>query len=1029
MIAALVRACVRGRVAAIVITLVIGAWGFSAMMRTPIEAYPDVTNVQVNVVATMPGLAPEEIERQLTIPLERALNGTPKLMQLRSESLFGLSLMWLVFEDDADAFKARMYITERLMGVQVPDEASVRVAPDATPLGKVYYYRVNSPRHSLPELRTEQEWTITRALKQVPGVADVVSMGGFVREFHIEVDPERLGAYGLTLVDVNEALEKSNRNVGGGVARRGDQQLVIRGIGRLARPEDIKAVVLEMDAGTPVTIGDVAKVMQAYTPRQGSVSLDDERDIVQGIVLLRRGENPDTVLDAVHARIAEINAGMLPEGMYIEPMYDRSVLIEHTLHTVRENLLNGFLLVAGMGWLFLRSIRGSLIVAITIPLALVTAFAGLYALQMPANLISMGAIDFGIIVDAAVVLVENVIHEARHRRPTKRKEMIALVMQSAVAVSRPAFYSMGVNIVALIPMLTLESVEGRIFRPMALTYGLALFGALCFSLTVVPALCAVFLRPKDAQVADPKALVAARSIYRGVLTLLLRHRSIPLLIAAGLLVAGVSTATRVGTEFLPELDEGDLYVFAEMPASISLESGQDTIAEIRAKLLSFPEVTAVPAEQGRPEDGLDNEGINMVKVFARLKPKDEWREGLTKDQLIEQMRAELVEIPGVRFNFSQPIRDSVEEAMSGVRGKIVLKVFGTELPEMRATLMKAIEVLEDVPGVVDLGLYRDASVPQLRIDLDREALARSGITVDDVEAVIETAMAGVVVTEMWEGERLIPVRVRLPLLEKSSNDRVGTLLVPTPTGGRVPLRELAKITVDDGRAVVVREGNRRTFALKFNIEGRDMGSTVADAMEAVRNGVEVPDDQYFAWGGEFENQNRAMAKLKIWVPVAVVVMIGLLYAALGSGWSVLAILVSVPFALTGGLFALRVAEINLSVSAAIGFIALMGQVSMAGLLMISGVDERRAQGLDKLSAVIESGVDRFRARVMTGLLALCGLMPMAISTGMGSETQRPFALVIVGGMVTTLVVALLVLPTFYTLLTPDRLPARDEEDT
>ncbi len=1022
MIRALIRACIQKRFVAVVVTLLVAAYGLSAYLKTPIEAYPDVTNVQVNVVAQLSGLAPEEVERQITVPLERALNGTPKMIQMRSESLFGLSIIWCVFEDGADAFQARTRVAERLTGVELPQEAEVRVAPDATPLGKVYYYRIVSDRHSLYDIRSEQEWTVARILKQVPGVADVVGMGGYLKELHVEVDPARMAAYGLTLADISEALEKSNKNVGGGFQAHGDQQLVIRGIGYLRTAKDVEDVVIESEEGTPVTVGDVTRVIQAYAPRQGTVGYNEQRDIVEGIVLLRRGENPDTVLQALHTKIDELNAKILPEGMTIEPMYDRSVLIAYTLDTVNHNLLHGFLLIIAIVWLFLRSMRGSLIVASIIPLSLLSAFAGLYLLGLPANLISMGAIDFGILVDGAVVLVENVYHQAHIVRPKTRREMLGLVARSAIDVSRPTFYAMAIIIAALIPVFALESVEGRIFRPLALTYSFALIGALVFSLTVVPALCAIFMRPKDADIKEPRSLEYLRRGYRSVLRQLLRVRLVPAALGLALLAGAGIVGSQVGTEFLPELDEGDLYIFVEMPPSISLTSGQNVLAEVRRRIMEFPEVTSTPSEQGRPEDGLDNEGTNMAKVFARLKPKDKWRDGLSKEQLIDDMRASLMQIPGVRFNFSQPIKDSVEEAVSGVRGKIVVKVFGSDLKEMRQTLMNVIDTIEDVPGVVDLGLYRDSSVPQLLITLDRGALARSGISVDTADTVIETAMAGRIVTNMWQNERLVPVRVRLPVIEKADVSRIKDLLLPSSSGGRIPLHDLADISIATGRASVIREANSRYLALKFNVEGRDMGSTVAEAIKVVNDKVKVPDGQFLAWGGEFENQERAMARLTFIVPIALLIVLGLLYGALGSGTSALAVILCTPFALSGGVFALALTGIPLSVSAAVGFIALLGQVSLAGLLIVSAVDNLRLEGVELNTAVVEGAVIRLRALLMTALLAMSGLMPMAISTGLGSETQKPFAVVIIGGMATTLFVALFVLPAIYTLVTPRRLP-------
>lgn len=1026
MLQQLIRHCIERRLAAIVVTLLVAAYGAYAYLRTPIEAYPDVTNVQVEVVAQLPGLAPEEMERQITIPLERALNGNPGMIQMRSESAFGLTIIWCVFEDGYDSFTARTQTAERLLTAEVPEEAFVRLTPDATPLGKIFYYKLTSDRHDLYQLRSEQEWTVARMLKQVPGVADALGMGGFLKEVHVEVDPAKLAAYGLTLSEVGEAIEKSNLNVGGGIQKRGDQQFLIRAIGYLMSPQDIKDVVLEVDSGTPVTIGDVARVVQSYTPRYGAVGYDDEREIVEGIVLLRRGENPDAVLEGVHAKIDELNSRVLPEGMQIETMYDRSVLTGLTLHTVNDNLLHGFVLIVGVVWLFLRSIRGSLIVAAVIPLALLTAFGGLYLIELPANLISMGAIDFGILVDGAVVLVESVIHEARHQKPQTKREMLGLVGRSALKVARPTFYAMAIIIAALIPVFTLESVEGRIFRPLALTYSFALLGALVFSLTVVPALCAVFMRPKDAQSKDPRTLLWLRDVYGGVLAWLLRHKSMGLALGVLLAVAGVFTAPRVGTEFLPELDEGDVFVVVEMPPSIGLERGQDVLQEIRRKLKEFPEVKAVPAEQGRPEDGLDNETTNMAEVFARLRPREEWRPGYDTARLVAEMRESLSEIPGVKLNFSQPIKDRVEEAVSGVRGKVVLKAFGTDIDGLRQTLLAAKETLEQVEGVVDLGLYRDAVVPQLQIKLDRGALARAGISVHDAAMVVETALAGSVVTTMWEGERMVPIRVKLPQSEKADIDRIAELMVPSPTGARVPLSELAQIELDDGRISIMREGNSRYVALKFNVEGRDLGSVVDEAIAVVEDSVTVPEGQYLVWGGEFENQQRAMARLQVIVPVALLLVLMLLYGALDSGRSAFTVLLSAPFAMTGGLFGLMLTGVALSVSAAVGFIALLGQVSLAGLLVISAIDDERRAGVPIDKAILAGATTRFRALLMTALLAMLGLLPMAVSEAVGSETQKPFAIVIVCGMVTTLLVALFFVPVLYRLLAGSRM--RSSED-
>jgi cobalt-zinc-cadmium resistance protein CzcA len=1023
----LVRACVQRRWLAILVTAAVAAFGVHAYLRTPIEAFPDVTNPQVNVIAQLPGLGPAEIERQLTVPLERVLNGVPGTISMRSESMFGLALIFLTFDDGVDVFRARTLVSERLASADVPDAAEVRLAPDATPLGEVLQYRLSSDRHDLYELRATQEWTVARMLRQVPGVADVVSFGGYLEELHVEVDLERLEAHGLTLADVTQAIERSSLNVGGGFLRAGDEELAVRSLGAIRSPEDVAAIVLREERGPPVTVADVGRLVQSYTPRRGTVGLDLSPDVVEGFVLLRRGENPSEVLAGVHAMIEEMEGRALPRGMRVEAFYDRTRLVDQTLETVQHSLVEGFLLILGVVWLFLRTLRGSLVVSVIIPLSLLSAFAGLYLLGMPANLISMGAIDFGILVDGAIVLVENVIHEMGHSKPRSRTELFGVVVHAAVDVARPTLYAMAIIIAALVPVFSLERVEGRIFRPLAMTYSFALVAALVFALTVVPALLAIVLRTSDADLREPRFVGVLREAYRGVVSRCVERPAWPMGVAAIVLAAAAWTTSRLGTEFLPALDEGDIVVFVEMPPSIALEEGRDILVEVRRRILAFPEVIATMSEHGRPEDGTDNEGANMSETFVRLRPRSEWREGLTKERLVEEMRASLTAIPGVRFNFSQPIRDNVEESGSGVRGQVVLKIFGSDLDAMRAALGEARESLEAVPGVVDLDIYRDTSMPQLEIELDRAALAREGVLAEDVQRTLETALAGRVVNEIWFGERPVPVRVRTAPGERADRDRIGEILVPTPRGRRIPLRDLARVEVRTGRAGINRESNSRTMALKFNVEGRDLGSVIADAMRVVAP-VQPPEGHFFVWSGEFENQARAMERLSIIVPLSLLVVLGLLYSALGSARSALSILAAAPFAMTGGLFALAATGIPLSVSAAVGLIALLGQVSLAGLLVVSAIEARTAPS--RVEAIIEGACSRFRAVLMTAVLASLGLIPMAFGTGVGSETQRPFALVIVGGMVTTLAVALFVLPAIYAWVGPRtgrRPDAIDEE--
>ena len=1026
MLSRLIDLSVHRRVAVLVLAAILAAFGIQAYRGLSIEAFPDVTNAQVQVITKMPGYAAAEVERQVSIPLESVLNGTPGMTLLRSENLFGLSIVTLVFDDSADPFTSRMVVSQRMGGADLPEGVTPALAPESTPLGKIYRFRVTSDRHDLFARRSEMQWTITRVLRQVKGVADVVPFGGFLKELHVEADPGKLYAAGLTLAELQNAISKANANVGGGFLRQGDQELTVRGIGLIQSPEDIKRIPLKAEDGTALTVGDVATIQTAPTPRRGSVAYNNQREEVEGLVLMRRGENPSRVLDGIHEQVERLNSTILPKGMKIVPVYDRSNLVSHTVTTVQNNLLHGFLLVVAIVWLFLRSFTGSAIVAIVIPLSLLTAFLGLSLLGLPANLISMGAIDFGIIVDGAVVLVESVMHAISTERPTSRKEILRLVIVSATEVGRPIFFSMLIIIAALLPVFTLQSVEGRLFRPLALTYAFALTGALVFALTVVPALCAVLFKPKHADIAEPAWIDKLRVRYRRILDRILQHRRLTLAGAAALLVIGVLSVNRVGTEFLPELDEGDIAIFVEMPNSIAMDKAKDVLAEIHARILTFGEVRDVHSEHGRPEDGTDNEGVNMVKTFVRLKPQDEWASRRSKTELIDAMRKSLAAIPGVRFNFSQPIKDSVEEAVAGVRGKVVLKIYGTNLDAMRETLLRAREAIRPVRGVTELDLYRDALSPQLQIQLDRTALARANVPIQDAEQTIETALAGRVATEYWDSERPVPVRLISP--SRDDLDKVSALQIATPTGGRVPLSQLANIRVASGPTTIVREGNIRLLALKFNVEGRDMGSTVKDAIAAVNAKVPPPEGHYFVWGGEFENQRRAAKRLQIVVPIALLLVLCLLYAAMNSGLSAFAIIATIPFALTGGAMALLVANVPLSVSAAIGFIALLGQVSLMGVLVLSAAEQRRRAGAELLPALLDGAVDRLRPVLMASSLAMLGLMPMVVSTGIGSETQRPFALVVVGGMVTTLIVALLILPVIYSYITPGQLRTPEEAD-
>lgn len=1015
MLRTIIDASVRHRVVALLITACITAFGIHAFMRTSIEAFPDVTNLQVNVIAQADGLAPEEMELQVTVPLERALNGIPGAELMRSESLFGLSLIWVVFEDNADGFRARTHVMERLMEADLPDDVSVELSPDATPLGKVLYYRLLSDTHTLTDLRTIQETTIERSLRQVQGVADVTSIGGYLKEVHVELIPEQLHNYGLTILDVLERVENSNKNAGGGFLVHGDQEFVIRSIGRIEDAEDIRSIVLDAKEGVTITLGDVANVYQGHTPRRGGASADHDDEIVQGIVMMRRGENPSDLLKALHERIDELNNGGLPDDVEIDILYDRGDMVGRTLSTVYGNLLHGALFVIAVCWLFLRIFRGSLTVAIVIPLSLVTAFIGLYALDLPANLISMGAVDFGIFVDGGVVLVENVQKHIRKERPQTKEALRDVVTRSALEVARPTFFAMSIIIAAMLPIFSLESVEGRIFRPLALTYVFALIGALIASLTVVPALSSIMFKVEDADVEEFAFVTKITNGYERLLRWLTQRRWLVALTAVLIFVIAGFVAKNRGTEFLPELDEGDIYIFAEAPPSIGLSAAASRFNDIRNTIQEFPEVKHVLSEQGRPEDGTDNEGVNLTKLFVLLHPSETWETGRTKAQLVEDMREVLTQYPGISFNFSQPIKDSVEEAVSGVRGQVVLKTFGRDFDKMRDVLVEAMKIIEPIEGVADLDLYRDTIVPQLQIKLDRPALARHGVVIEDAQDVVATVLAGTVATSYFEEEFRIPIRISTPFQDKEDEAAIGSILVPTPDGMFIPLRELATIEMSNGRSTIPREQNVRYLALKFNIEDRDAGSVVNEAIETVERELELPEGVTIQWGGEFENQQRAMARLQIVVPLALLIVLVLLITAMRSVPLALIVMGGLPFALTGGFFGLWLVNEEISVSAAIGFIALVGQTSLLGLIMLSHLadDPRTAPGTGKRENVPLVASDKLRAILTAALLTSFGLLPMAMSTAMGSETQRPFAAVIVAGMSTTLAVAIFVVPIAY----------------
>ena len=1010
----LIDLAVHRRLATLLFTLGLLAYGLYAYFNLSIEAYPDVTNLQVNIITLFPGQAAEEVERQVTIPLERGLSALPKAIDLRSISVFGLSTVIVTFDDEVDMYFARQVVTERLRQVDLPDGVVPVLGPQITPLGEVYQFTVDGGGKSPTELRTLLDWTIVPYLKQVPGVADVVVLGGFRRETHILVDPDRLKAHGLTLTTVYDALSKSNANIGAGYIRHGQEQYIVRGLGLIRTPEDIKEVALSAEKGTPVRIRDVATLVEAHTPRQGAVGRGTNTEAIEGFVLMRRGENPSVVLDLVRQKVDRLNNGILPERTKIVPFIDRTTFVQRTLHTVRTNLLEGALLVAGVVWLFLRSWRGSVAVAIVIPSSLLMAFLGLHLIKVPANLISMGAIDFGIIVDGAVILIENIYRRLGERRPGPHRIPI-VIAQAAKEVARPTLFSLMIIMAALIPIYSFQRVEGRIFRPMAYTYAFALTGALLFSFTAVIALAALLIKATPHEDREPWFLTGVRRAIEPLVARALRFRAMVIAAMIALLLLAGFLMTRLGTEFLPELNEGDIHLYVEMPNAISLSDGQKILAETRNILKQFPEVMDVLSEQGRPEDGTDTIGPNQSETFVRLHPQEDWQTSRTKEQLVETMREKVTQIPGVLFNFSQPIRDNVEEALSGIRGQIVVKIYGEEPHVLQEKANQVLAALKTVREVEDPAVYRTGKIPHLVFELNRPQIARHGLTITDVERVIETAIGGRIATEYWEGEKRFGVRVLLAEQNRATASRIGELTIGTPDGGRIRVDSFAKIRVADGQAQIWRQNNSKFIAVKCNIGNRDMGSFVADAMAKVSATVKLPEGYYMTWGGEFENQQRAMARLMVVVPMAILAVMALLYFAFGSFRDSLLIILVAPCAFVGGIVTLWATGTVFSVSAAVGLIALMGQTVLNGVLLVATFRQlQQEEEPMTINELILNGVNmRLRALLMTALLAGLGLVPAAVSHGMGAETQRPFALVIIGGIVTSTALTLFLIPVLF----------------
>ena len=992
--------------------------GIIAFNRLPVEAFPDVTDTQVTVISLYPGRAAEEVEKQVTIPLEVSLSGLPGAVRMFVHTQFGLSFLIITFDDGVNGYFARQQVVERLREVELPPGAQAELAPFSTAIGEIYRYRLKGEGIGPRELRTYQDWVVMRALRQVPGVADVVTLGGLIKQYEVRPDAARMRDYKVTLSQLTQAIERGNLNAGGSYVEQGRQQYLIRGIGLFQGPEDIANVVVTERGGTPILVKDIAHVETGAVPRQGVAGEDNDDDIVTGVVLMRRGENPSEVLKRVRARIDILNSTGLPAGVKVVPIYDRTWLIGKTLKTVFTNLVEGALLVSVVLWLFLGNLRAAAIVAVTIPLALLATFLGLTWIGIPANLLSLGAMDFGIIVDGAVIVVENVFrklseasHGGRVLDDNKRKHII---LDAAVEVGRPTLFSMLIIIAAHIPIFTLTRHEGRIFAPMAYSVVSALVGALILSLTLVPLLCSSWLK-KNLPEKENFLVLAAKRWYEPALGWALGRKKLVLGIAIAALAGSLALVSRLGSEFLPELNEGAVWVNVTLPTSVSVSEAQEMVKRIRGAIRKFPEVQQVNSKVGRPEDGTDPKLINMAEFLVDLKPDTEWKRGVDKAKLLQEIEAEIVKLPGVVPTFSQPIRDNVLESISQIDGQIVVKVFGDDLDVLRDKSLEVLKQVQDVQGVARAFVDRLGELPQIQVKVDRARAARYGLNVADIQDVIETALGGKQVTQMWQGEQRFGVAVRLPEAERTLT-RMQNLLVATPNGAYVPLSEVATFRTVGGMMNIARENGRRVLAIGVFIRGRDMGSVVSDMQANVEKNVKLPEGYQITWSGEFENQERAMARLSVIVPISILIIFLLLFDAFKSFRNAFLIILNIPFSVIGGILALWITGIYLSVSAAIGFIALFGQAVLNGVVMVALFNELRNHGMSAEEAVVKGALMRLRTVMMTALLASLGLLPMALSTGIGAETQRPLAVVVIGGLVTATLLVLFVLPVLYVLL-------------
>jgi cobalt-zinc-cadmium resistance protein CzcA len=1026
MIRAVVDYALNNRFIVLSVALLLFVWGVISFEKLPVEAYPDVANTWVQVITQWPGRAAEEVEQQVTIPTEIQMNGIPHLQHLRSASLAGLSVVNLIFDDDSDNDKDRQKVLERLAQVTLPPNVSAQIGPDFSPIGSIYWYtlRSSNPTYDVMELKSIQDWVISKYMKSVPDVVDDSSFGGITREYQIRIDPDKLVSYGLSLAQVEQQLTNANANAGGSFIEQGAQQINVRAVGLVRDVRDIEQTVLKTQNGTALRVKDIAVVEQGPKIRLGQIGkaihrsdgvVLDDNDVVEGIVFLRKGADTATTMDGIHAMVNQLNDHILPPGVKIVPYLDRDDLVHFTTHTVLHNLTEGMILVVIILFIFLGNVRGAIIVSLTIPFALLFASICLDLRHISANLLSLGALDFGMVVDGAVVMVENIVRHLHHHE-SDQDTPLDLIRTAAHEVQRPVFYAIAIIITAYLPIFTLERVEGKLFKPMAWTVAFALLGALIFSMLVIPALSSLLFRSGVKEWENP--LMAFLTLhYRRAVTWAVRHRAITVGLAgvAFLFAIYLAFGGVIGSEFLPHLDEGAIWVRGTLAPSTGPTESARVADRAREVLCSFPEVPQVVDQIGRPDDGTDTTGFFNTEYFVDLLPKEKWRPVFhqDKDQLIAAMNRELEKIPGVIWNFSQPISDNLEEAVSGVKGALAVKIYGDDLKTLEAKGDQVVDIMRGIRGVQDLGLFRVLGQPNLNFEVDREQASRWGINVSDVQDAIQTAVGGNALTQVLVGEQRYDLVLRYLPQYRDTKEAIEKVRLLSPTGERVSLAQLTKISVTDGGSEIYREANSRYVAVKYSVRDRDLGSTVEEAIKKVNAAVKLPPGYTIDWAGEYESQKRSEQRLLTVLPLTIVVIFVILYTMFKSMKWALLILTNVAMARLGGLLALLLTHTNFSVSSGVGFLALFGVSVQTGVIMLEYINQLRTTGYTIEESAVEGAVLRLRPIMMTMLVATLGLLPAALSHGIGSDSQRPFAIVIVGGLISDLVMSIFLLPTLY----------------